>query len=127
MQSEMPWFETAEDATTSAIQHSGKAFKEVAHALWPSMKMDSAYARLKGALNSERPEKLTADEHLFIANHCERYHFTAYVCAQTHHSQPDPIEPVDEAMELDRRIDANLRDVRKLLERRERLNLKGVA
>lgn len=99
-QAEMPFFESAENATYSAILASRKPLKEVALALWPSMKMDSAYARLKGALNEDRPEKLTADEHVFIANHCQQYHFLHYIEHQCHHAGTQAVAPEDELANL---------------------------
>jgi hypothetical protein len=103
-QAEMPFFESAEDATHSAIIASRKPLKEVALSLWPSMKMDSAYARLRGALNHDRPEKLSADEHIFIANHCEQYHFLHYIENQCHHAGSQRVTPADELAHLQQDI-----------------------
>lgn len=127
MQTEMPWFETAEDATHNAIQHSGKSPKQVAHMLWPHLKQDSAYARLMGALKTDRPEKLTADEHICIAVFCGEFDFLHYVASQCHHTQPEPVDLEDEALELDRQIKVLLEDVSKLLKRREKGQIRAVS
>lgn len=126
MQAQMPWFETAEEATQNAIQHSAKNPKEVAHYLWPGLKMDSAYARLMGAMNPDRPEKLSADEHIAIAEFTGRADFLYYVAVTLRHTQPEPQKPADEAMDLDRQIVEGLRTMNLLLARRERVNLRGV-
>jgi len=99
-QKAFPFHETAEDATNTAIIRSGKPFKEVALALWPEKKADSAYAMLKNALRAEHRDKLTADQHLFIANHCGEYDFVYYCCQNTSHGQPEPVEPEDELKAL---------------------------
>jgi len=116
-QAEMPFFESAEDATYSAILASHKPIKAIAHALWPHLQIDSGYARLKGALSHDRPEKLTADEHVFIANHCEQYQFLHYVENQCHHSGTKRVEPADEKAELQRQLIRNMQEHRQLVNR----------
>lgn len=86
---------SAEDATAAAIHKSGKAMKALAYDLWPSLKMDSAYARLRGCLNDTRPEKLTADEHLILARMTGHYDFLHYCAQELNHSRPEPVTPED--------------------------------
>jgi len=104
LQQEMPFYESAEDATYSAILDSKKPVKEVAHALWPSMKMDSAYSRLKGALKEDRKEKLSSDEHLFIANYCQKFHWHYYNENQLHHAGSQLVKQEDELAKLEHQI-----------------------
>lgn len=89
-----PFHETAEDATNTAIIRSGKSFKEVALTLWPEMKTDSAYAKLKNSLRPETREKLTADQHILIGNLVGQYDFLHYAAHSSSHSAPEPVEPV---------------------------------
>ncbi len=117
IQAEMPFFESAEDATYTAILASRKTIKEVAVGLWPHLCMDSAYARLKGALSAERPEKLAADEHLFIANFCGQWHFLHYVENQCHHSGTRKVEPADELATLQEAILKGQRELTQSLNR----------
>jgi hypothetical protein len=116
-QGEMPFYESAEDATYSAILDSRKPVKEVAHALWPHLHIDSAYARLKGALKSERPEKLTAGEHIFIANYCQQFHFLYYCEKQLHHSGSTPVAPEDEQLRLQQIIIQGQRELTQAMNR----------
>lgn len=97
---------SAEDATAAAIHKSGKPMKALAYELWPSLKMDSAYARLRGCLNADRPEKLTADEHLTIARLCGQFDFLHYCAQECQHSRPEPVTPEDELTVLLRTVSA---------------------
>lgn len=97
---------SAEDATLAAIHKSGKPLKAIAHDLWPSLKMDTAYSRLRGCLNHERPEKLTADEHLAIARLCGQFDFLHYCAQECQHSRPEPVTPEDELAVLLRTVSA---------------------
>jgi hypothetical protein len=94
----------AEDATMAAIHKSGKPLKAIAYELWPSLKMDTSYARLRGCLNHDRPEKLTADEHLAIARIVQQFDFLHYCAQELHHARPDPVAPEDEAAVLKREM-----------------------
>lgn len=128
-QNEFPFHETAEDATNTAIIRSGKAFKEVALALWPEMKADSAYAKLKNSLRPDTREHLTADQHILIANLVEQFDFLYYACQGCHHDRPDPVEPADELTELLRDYDRSLRRLEALAPKiqERRAHLRGVA
>ncbi len=99
-QSEFPFHETAEDATNTAIIRSGKPFKDVAHAIWPSLKIDMAYARLKNCLRPDAREVLHADDHIYIANYVGQHDFLYYCAQRCHPSRPDPVKPEDEQAEL---------------------------
>lgn len=62
--------ETAADAIGTAIQALGGA-KKVAGMLWPSMKTETAYTRLRHCLSDEFPEKLEINEIRLIARHAK--------------------------------------------------------
>lgn len=102
IQQDFSFHASAEDATHAAIHKSGKAMKALAYELWPSLKMDTAYARLRGCLNQDRPEKLTADEHLKLANLTGQYDFVHYCAQECQHSRPEPVSPEDERARLQR-------------------------
>jgi hypothetical protein len=130
LQSEMPWYESAEDATSSALAK-GRALilsrvnnkklnhiKVAAVALWPGLNNeDSAYARLKDALNPDRPAKLTADEHIFLANFCQEYDFLRYTEAQCHHAGSELLKPEDEQAHLQQIIIQGQRELTQALNR----------
>lgn len=112
---------SAEDATSAAIHKSGMAMKQVAHELWPSLKMDTAYSRLRGCLNADRPEKLTADEHLHVARITQQFDFLYYCAQDCQHSRPEPVAPEDERDRLKREFNQNVERLSTLAARIERL------
>lgn len=99
-QSSLPFFESAEEATRHAIAVSGKAPKQVAGALWPDKSPASAHTALMNALNDNRSERLTFDQHLFVANYCGSYDVLRYAAHQCDHSQPVPQAPAEKASQL---------------------------
>ena len=60
------WHDSISDAIGAAIAASGGA-KRVSGLLWPAMRPEAAYTRLKHALNDERAEKLSPDEMLLVS------------------------------------------------------------
>ncbi|MFP4155939.1 MAG: hypothetical protein ACLFSG_09615 [Halothiobacillaceae bacterium] len=103
-QLDFSFYACAEDATQAAIHKSGKPLKAVAYELWPALKMDTAYSRLRGCLNHDRPEKLTADEHLMVARITNQFDFLHYCAQELHHTRPEPVAPEDEAAALKREM-----------------------
>ncbi|MGB1561580.1 MAG: hypothetical protein ACPHN2_08795 [Sinimarinibacterium flocculans] len=99
-QQRMPFFESAEDATRYAIAASGKAPKQIACALWPDKSPAAAHTALMNALNEGRSERLTFDQHLFIANFTGQYDVLRYAAHQCDHSQPVPQAPEEKAAQL---------------------------
>lgn len=111
-----------QEAVNVAIVNSGKSMKQVAVALWPHMKMDSAYARLKGALNPEKPEKLQFDEIIFICNYCGQFDPLYFMAQECGHSRPELRIPEDEQALLMQRFNESVTEVKKIAQRLEQLN-----
>ena len=65
MQTELPYYESPEDALRAAMQHLGGA-KVVGSKLWPDKSPDAARTRLLDALNPARTERLCMSESMFI-------------------------------------------------------------
>lgn len=65
MQTEMPFYETPEEALSAAVQHLGGA-KKVGAMLWPDKTADTARSRLLDCLNTAQPAKLDLSEAMFI-------------------------------------------------------------
>lgn len=126
-QSEFPFHETAEDATKKSIIDSKYTFEQVASKLWPELKLVSAYARLKNALREDARELLTADQHLFIANFTEQYHFLYYCAQHCHHSQPDPVAPADEKAALQHEFNESVTRLEELAQRIQAVDKRSAA
>lgn len=116
------WYDTDADAINSAITSSGKTFKQVAAALWPSMKMDSAYARLKNCLNPTKDEKLSFSEVIFICRETGQLDPIFYACDELSLHRPAPKAPADEKAELLLSIQRQQAQLLAAMQRLERTN-----
>lgn len=88
------------DAITQAINNSGKTWKQVAAHIFPDMKPDSAYARLKVCASQNGDQRLTFGQVLRLMNFCEAYDPLYHACDETLHARPDRKAPEDEAVKL---------------------------
>ena len=88
------------DAIATAIGSSGKPFKLVAMHLFPDMKSESAYARLKGCCSSTGDQRLTYGQVLRLMAFCESYEPLLYACDETSHARPERKTPTDELVNL---------------------------
>lgn len=88
------------DAIARAIGESGKPFKLVAAHLFPDMKPESAYARLKACCSPIGDQRLTFGQVIRLMEFCERYDPLMHACDETLHARPDRRAPEDEAAEL---------------------------
>lgn len=127
------WYDSAEEAVNAAIMKSGKAPKVVAVGLWPHMKMDSAYARLKNALNPDKPEKLTLDEIILICRLCEEFDPLHYMADELSHTRPQFRAPEDEeadlaheAARLTQAVEQMTRRMRRIDDRKQTASIKAV-
>ncbi len=88
------------DAINAAISHSGKPFKLVAAHMFPDMKPESAYSKLKKCATVEGDERLTFGQVVRLMLFCEQYDPLMYACDETLHARPDRKAPEDEALKL---------------------------
>ncbi|MCB4358456.1 hypothetical protein [Quatrionicoccus australiensis] len=88
------------EALNLMVSNSQKSAKELAVYLFPHLKMDSAYARLKSCLNPEKDERLTFGQIIAAMNFCECYDPLAYACDETMHGRPDRKAPEDEEVKI---------------------------
>jgi hypothetical protein len=88
------------DAIATAIGNSGKPFKLVAAHLFPDMKPESAYARLKECCSPTGDQRLTFGQVLRLMRYCEAYDPLAYICDETLHARPSRKDPSDELVNL---------------------------
>ncbi len=125
MAQEQLFYDSIEDAIGSVILELG-GFKRVAHKLWPSLKLETAYARLKNCLNEEKDEKLSPGELLLImvwASAIGCYVLQRYIGEETH-CEFRPVAPRDQYGELQKQFIASVAVSRELAERLERLSEK---
>jgi hypothetical protein len=122
MQQEELWYDSAEEAIRNAITNSGKRMKEVAHELWPHMKMDSANTRLSNSLDPTKAEKLTLDEIVHICRVTGRPDPLFYMADETGYSRPEIRAPEDEEALLMREFVQSQRRMEQVVQRMERLN-----
>jgi hypothetical protein len=78
----------------------GKGYKETAAHLWPSMKIESAYARLKACTNASGDQRLRFGEIVEVMRFNQRFDPLMYACDETFHHRPLPKAPEDEEAKL---------------------------
>lgn len=88
------------EALALMVSNSERSFKEVAMYLFPHLKPESAYARLKACLNPEKDERLTFGQILAAMTFCNRFDPLMYACDETMHARPDRKAPDDEKVRL---------------------------
>lgn len=88
------------DAIATAIGACGKDFKTVAGHLFPDMKPESAYARLKACCSPTGDQRLTFGQVVRLMRFCECYDPLMHACDETLHARPDRKAPEDEAVKL---------------------------
>jgi hypothetical protein len=94
------FYEDEYEALNLMISNSNKTSKELACYLFPHLKMDSAYARLKACLNPEKDERLTFGQIVAAMNFCGCYEPLMYACDETLHARPDRKTSSDEKVRL---------------------------
>lgn len=88
------------DAIATAIGNCGKDFKTVAAFMFPDMKPESAYARLKSCCSPTGDQRLTFGQVIRLMQFCECYDPLMHACDETLHARPDRKAPEDEAIKL---------------------------
>ena len=115
------------DALAQTIANSGKSFKECAAFLFPHLKPESQYARLKACLNSDKDERLTFGQIIALCRFCDCYDALQFMSDELNHDRPRKREPEDERARLQREyVDAVLM-LKRISERMERLPVMRVA
>lgn len=88
------------DALSQTISNSDKAFKEVAGYLFPHLKAESQYARLKACLNAEKDERLTFGQIIALCRFCKCFDALFFMADELSHERPAPKAPEDELTRL---------------------------
>jgi hypothetical protein len=98
------FFEDEYEALALMISNSGKTIKEIAIFLWPDMKAESAYAKLKACLNPKGDENFRFSQVVTLMNFCNSYEPLQYSCDETMHARPDRKCPEDDMVKLSETI-----------------------
>lgn len=88
------------EALNMMISSSEKTSKELAVFLFPHLKPESAYARLKSCLNPEKDERLTFGQIIAAMRFCNRFDPIYFACDETLHGRPEIKAPEDEEAKL---------------------------
>lgn len=124
MQSEL-FHESVEDALGATINAIG-GFKKVSCDLWPTMKMATAYSRLKACLDETKNEKLTPGEiEMLVRAGREQgvHYYMRYMAQACGYHEPIPAEPEDEKAILQRDYIAAAKSMAEIARRMEKLCL----
>lgn len=113
------------DAIATAIGSSGKAFKDVAAHMFPDMKVESAYARLKACCNPTGDQRLTFGQVLRLMTFCECYDPLYHACDDTLHARPDRKAPEDEAVKLVEVMNSAAQTMERAMRAMEQLKARG--
>lgn len=114
------FYDDWKDALRACIQDSGKEWKQVAHHLWPSMKMDSAYAKLKACLKDGGDEKLDVGEAMELMRFCGEFDLLYHLADELSHDRPAARAPLDKHAELQREYIKAVEQMKKLTEQMAR-------
>lgn len=94
------FYEDEFDALQTMVGESGKGFKACAAFLWPDLKPETRYAKLKDCLETNGTERLKFGQVLALMTFCERYDPLLYMCDETLHARPDRKTVEDESVKL---------------------------
>lgn len=100
MSQEKLFYDDEFEALNLMVSNSEKTPKELACFLFPHLKPDSAYARLKACLNPERDERLTFGQIVAAMRFCNRFDPLYFACDETVHGRPEIKAPEDEEAKL---------------------------
>lgn len=100
-------YEDGREALRHVIEN-GKGYEKTAHHLWPSMALNSAYARLKKCTTAEGDQKLDFDEVILASLFNERYDALMHMCDRCLHERPKPRSPEERRDELMQRFNAGV-------------------
>jgi hypothetical protein len=113
------------DAIQTAIGNCGKTFMAVAQHMFPDMKAESAYAKLKACCNPAGDQRLTFGQVIRLMRFCECYDPLYHACDETLHARPDRKAPEDEAVKLVEVISGAANTMERAMKAIEHLKARG--
>ena len=115
------FFDDEFDALAQMIANSERTHKELAAYLFPDMKPESAYAKLKACVNPNGDERLKFGQIIAAMNFCGSFEPLQYACDQTLHARPPRITPEDEERRQIEVIESTGRTLQRALETLDRM------
>lgn len=103
--------------------------KRVGVALWPSLSADAAGKKVSNCLNNEHAQQFHPQDILWILRQAKQsgvHSAMAYINSECGYAPPMPVDPVDEAAELQRQFIQSVEAQQQLLKRLERLSVPGM-
>ena len=126
-------YDSLNEALIDCVKAAGGS-KQVGPLLWPEKTPDSAQRLLLDCLNDERPAKLSPEQVLLVlrlARAKGHHHGVEFILGDLGYAPPVPIDPRDEAAELQRQFMGVMGKAEELTLRMERaaarLNMRSVA
>lgn len=120
--------DTINDALIACVKALGGS-KQVGLKLWPEKTMEAAQRHLLACLNEDKPERLSPEQLVLLMRMARErgFHLVMQHLAETlGYAEPQPVEPRDEAAELQRQYIESARTLAKMAERIERLQGVGL-
>jgi hypothetical protein len=115
------WFDDEFEALNLMISNSQKSSKELAGYLFPHLKPDSAYARLRACLSPDKDERLTFGQIIAAMKFCGGYEPLYFACDETMHGRPDRKQVKDEEVKLVEAIEGAASTLNKAMRQLENL------
>jgi hypothetical protein len=126
-------YESLNDALIDCVKAAGGS-KQVGPLLWPEKAPDAAQRMLLDCLNEDRPAKLSPEQVLLVlrlARAKGHHEGIAFILGDLGYAPPVPVDPRDEAAELQRQFMDVMGKAETLVQRMERaaarLNVRAVA
>lgn len=113
------------DALQQMLAGSNRTHKELACFLWPDMKPESAYAKLKACLNASGDERLKFGQIIAAMNFCEQYAPLQYACQETSHAPPIMVAAEDQEAKLAEQMAGYADLMRKAMVHMDRLHIRA--
>ena len=113
------------DAIATAIGASGKSFKEVAGFMFPDLKSESAYARLKDCCNPTGTQRLSFGQTVRLMRFLECYDPLYFACDDTLHARPDRRAPEDETVALVEAINSAANTMERAMKALDHIKARG--
>lgn len=111
------------DALAQTIANSDRGFKQCAAFLFPHLKPESQYARLKACLNGDKDERLTLGQIIVLCKFCDSYDALYFMADELGHDRPIVRKPEDEKAALQREFIESVKAQKQIADRLERLGV----